>query len=222
MEEKRDRQRASFLRRVPKARAWIDAGFEIQIAVKLLEAGFPRIESIGELSREQFLAKRGLGTGTLKKCEALLGRPLRSLADYWMEQGLALGAAEALGRVGVDSVEALGKLTREELRAAGVRDDQLKDCEALMERALPVAVEQPTASENMTRSFLVASILPQLEAASGQLLVILAMLQSKRSTLSEEEERLRLSLVKAESVIYTYLIRTHRGLNGGGFDAGKV
>jgi hypothetical protein len=205
MEEKRDRQRAAFLRRVPKARAWIDAGFAIQIAARLLAAGFPSIESIGELSREQFLANRGLGPDTLKKCEALLGRPLRSLADYWMEQGLALGTAEALGRLGIDSAEALGRLTREELRAAGVRDDQLKDCEALLERAIPEAVGQ--------RSFLVAGILPELGAAFGQLLSSLAILQSKRSTLCEEEELLRLSLVKAISALDAFLSSPPAGLN---------
>jgi hypothetical protein len=213
MKRKRDRQRASFLRRVPRARAWIDAGFEIQIAARLLKAGFPSVESIGELSREQFLAKRGLGTDTLKKCEALLGRPLRSLADYWMEQGLALGAAEALGRVGVDSAEALGRLTREELRAAGVRDDQVKDCEALLERALPEAVEQPTVLENRTGSFVVAAILPELEAVSGQLMVSLAMLQAKRATLCEEEERLRLSLVKATAALDALLGSPPTGLD---------
>jgi hypothetical protein len=213
MQGKRDRRIASFLRRVPKAQAWIDAGFEIQIAAKLLAAGFPSVESIGELSREQFLAKRGLGTGTLEKCEALLGRPLRSLAAYWTEQGLALDTSEALGRAGIDSAEALGKLTREELRAAGVRDDQLEACEALLERGLPEAVKQPTVSETRNRSFLVAAIVPELEAAFGQLLMNLAILQAKRSTLCEEEERLRLSLVKAIGELDAFLSSPPVGLN---------
>ena len=57
---------------------WLGRGISVIVAHALVRAGICAIEDLGALSRDEFLARSGLGPRALKQCERLLGRRLES------------------------------------------------------------------------------------------------------------------------------------------------
>jgi hypothetical protein len=143
----------TFLDKFPQARFLVEAGIKPASAVKLVRAGYTSLESLARASKDDLLSVRGIGTGTLEQLEGLLGHQLRSPADYWREKGLLPKYAEALGRAGIDSVQALEKKSRKELRALGLGNLGLQKCEELLGRPLdpPADPKQASGRTRITR-----------------------------------------------------------------------
>lgn len=118
---------------------WNRQGLLPRAARALSEAGHRSLEDLQGKSREELLALRGLGELGLRRLEALLGSPIPSRAAYWLERGLTLRAANVLARESIETLEDLGKLTREQLLSFnGAGSSTLRQCERLLGRRLPV------------------------------------------------------------------------------------
>ncbi len=105
----------------PAARFWVEAGVGLGPAGKLVRAGFPGLESLAEASRDDLLAIPGVGILTVEICERLLGRRLPSLIGDWQARGFSPKGAAVLAEAGIDSLEALARLTDEEIGAIALR-----------------------------------------------------------------------------------------------------
>lgn len=127
----------TFLERVPQARIWVEAGIIPSCAARLVRAGITDLEALARASREDLLGIRGIKKGTLEKCEKLLGRPLPSVSAYWREKGLPQQLANSLRKAGIESIEILAAMSREELlNIHGIGDRGLECCEALLGRPM--------------------------------------------------------------------------------------
>ncbi len=121
---------------LPAARFWIEAGVQLGQAGKLVRAGFPSLESLAEASRDELLAIPGVGKMTVEICERLLGRRLPSVIGDWKALGFSGTAAAAFAEAGIDSLEALAKLTEREIASFGLRNPDQQLCETLLGRRL--------------------------------------------------------------------------------------
>lgn len=132
-----------FLRRFPQARYWLERGLHPRAARELVKAGFLKVEDLARTTREDLDALPGVGATTLEHLERLRGGPLVSPAGYWLERGLRPRLAHSLAGLGIDSVEKLGRMTREQLlRLPGVGEGSLEAVEAVLGRPLASPVQE--------------------------------------------------------------------------------
>lgn len=110
-------------------------GIPANVEHSLDRAGIRSLEALGRLTREQFLATRGLGETGLRSCEKALGRKLESPVSYLQWQGLRPGAAHLLAVAGVRAVEELARRPDSALRAMGLRESDIADCRRLIREA---------------------------------------------------------------------------------------
>jgi hypothetical protein len=106
------------------------------------------LERLGSLAREDLLGWVGVGPGTLRACELILGRSIPSrkvgpVETFWRTQGIPLQQARALSRAGIASLDGLRNLSREEILALrGVRDVTLERLEGILGSAIPSRTEE--------------------------------------------------------------------------------
>jgi hypothetical protein len=201
----------TLLARLPQARVWVEAGISLACAGKLVRAGYTSLEALGGASREDLLKVGGIGDGTLEKLERLLGHSLPSSFSFWREKGLPPKVAASLGYGGIDSLEALEKLSREELIVLGVRGLGLERCEALLGR--PVQA-QPAVKER--RPARLPEIREELESLHRHLLEMLVPLQNRRVVRTgsrTEDDRLRLALWNAARALDPLISEAPAGLD---------
>lgn len=86
---------------------WASRGIPIRVEFALHRAGIHTLKDLRKLSREQFLAKDGLGNRALQAVEEMLGYALDPLTEVWVE-------------LGADRIFA-GKLARQSLRPEQVK-----------------------------------------------------------------------------------------------------
>jgi helix-hairpin-helix protein len=122
----------------PPVAFWRRQGLYPRAARALSEAGIGSLEALQGRYREELLALRGLGEFALRQLEALLGSAIPSRTAYWIERGLPMGAANVLAREGIETLEDLGQLSREQLLSfVGLGYRALRECERLLGRMLP-------------------------------------------------------------------------------------
>jgi len=122
----------------PIAAFWKGKGLSCKTAGALSQAGIASPEELRKLSREELLSLPGIGDITIHRLEALLGSKIPSRTETWLSRGLALPIANALAREGINSLEALGRLTREQFLAIrGLGYYALGQCQKLLGRRLP-------------------------------------------------------------------------------------
>jgi DNA-directed RNA polymerase alpha subunit len=132
-----------FLRRHPQARYWLERGIHPKAARELADAGIRTLGDLARTAREDLKALPGVGDRSLAQLERLQGAPLVSPADAWRERGLPPQVANTLARLGIESIEKLGALTREEfLSRPGVGNGTLRAVEALLGRSLDSPVRE--------------------------------------------------------------------------------
>jgi hypothetical protein len=129
-----DQKRGSYLKRDPGARPLVEAGLRPIAAVRLARAGYTSLEKLAGATRDDLLAIRGVSLGTVEACERLLGHPLPWPTAYWTGRGLPTNLARRLCRAGIDSLEALGKLSFKDMRALGIGLANIRKCEVLLGR----------------------------------------------------------------------------------------
>lgn len=138
-----DSRQRPFLLRHPQAGYWLDRGLHPKAARELVKAGIRSVEDLARTAREDLTAIPGVGPGSLAQLERLRGAPLASPADYWLERGIRPQVAYALIRAGIDSIEKLGRMTREQLLSLeGVAEGALRSCEAVLGRPLASPVRE--------------------------------------------------------------------------------
>ncbi|HBL30763.1 MAG TPA: hypothetical protein DD490_28340, partial [Acidobacteria bacterium] len=113
---------------------WTREGLSPVSAHALVRAGWFRIEDLAPVSREEFLARPGLGLGALERCETLLGRPLVSSLQFWMEGGLPQRTARLLSRARIHSLEQLERHAPEALHDLGLGLPEVAALAGLMRR----------------------------------------------------------------------------------------
>lgn len=134
---------SEFRRKYPRAWYWVKRGLQPKAARVLVEAGFFNVEDLAGRKREELTALSGLGELSLARLEELLGSPIPSRRGELVERGIPKRIADALGRQGIDSLEKLGRLTREQYLAMnGLSEKNLRVCEAALGRALDSPVRE--------------------------------------------------------------------------------
>jgi Helix-hairpin-helix domain len=183
----------TLLDKLPQARFLVEAGISLAAAAKLVRAGYTSFETLAGASREDLLSVPGISTGTLDKLEVHLGHPLRSPTAYWREKGLPATYAIKLGNARIESVEALGRMSRKEIQALGIGNVGVWKCEGLLGRSLdPPDEPQPDHGLPKVTAF------AELEAQHRRLLEMLVLLQAREGSPSEDAEvRLRVALWNA-------------------------
>lgn len=132
-----------FLARYPQAGYWLERGLHPKAARELVKAGFRSVEDLARTDREELAALPGVGPTSLAQLERVSGAPLTSPADFWLERGLRPQLARTLARLGIDSIEKLGRMTREQiLSLPGVSEGSLKALEAALGRPLDSPVRE--------------------------------------------------------------------------------
>jgi hypothetical protein len=127
-----------FRKAYPEAEIWLLAGLTPRAAKALAKAGIFSLAALQERSKEEILALRGLGHAQLRKCERLLGHELPSRPNYWVAKGLPGLAAASLGRAGLQTIDDLEGMTREQLLfLPGIGEVVLRHCERLLGHAIP-------------------------------------------------------------------------------------
>jgi predicted RecB family nuclease len=138
-----DSRQRPFLLRHPQAGYWLERGLHPKAARELVKAGIRSVEDLGRMAREDLAILPGVGERSLAQLERLRGGPLTSPAGFWLERGLRPRVAQALIRAGVDSIEALGRMTREQLLSlTGVAEGSLQAVEAVLGRPLDSPVRE--------------------------------------------------------------------------------
>jgi nucleotidyltransferase/DNA polymerase involved in DNA repair len=84
-------------------------------ALALCKAGYRNPDHVAGLTREELLRIWAVGEDTLRKIEAALGRPLSSPALIWRKRGIGGLAARMLVEAGIETLDQLAAVTREEL-----------------------------------------------------------------------------------------------------------
>jgi len=116
------------------AAMWRRRGVSNRVAPALERAGFLTDDDLGTVSREEFLSHDSLGEHALRQCEALLGRPLASSLQLWMETGLSRQVAWKLSSSRIHSIEQLARCPPEELRKLGVEKARVEALVSLPDR----------------------------------------------------------------------------------------
>jgi Helix-hairpin-helix domain len=184
----------TLLDKLPQARFLVEAGILRAAAAKLVRAGYTSLETLARASREDLLSVPGISTGTIDKLEVLLGHPLRSPTAYWREKGLPATYAIKLGKARIESVEALGRMSRTEIQALGIGNVGVWKCEELLGRSLDYSPAEPQSDHGLPK----VTAFAELEAQRRRLLEMLVPLQTRRGDPSDNAtERLRLALWNA-------------------------
>lgn len=122
----------------PGVTFWRAKGFMTPAATALCQAGIRSLDDLARTDRETLESLHRVAGGELRRCEELLGRPVPAKRDYWIEKGLPQRVARILITAGIESLDDLGRLTREEfLRRPGLAETTLEQCEELLGRRLP-------------------------------------------------------------------------------------
>jgi hypothetical protein len=128
------------LRVVPgdlEERYWVDLGLLPRTARSLVKAGIRSVADLAGWSREQLADLPWMGKRSLARLEQLWGSPLPSRKGFWEARGVPPLIRSALLRAGIDSLEKLGTLTREQFLAInGLGKKALRECERLLGRPL--------------------------------------------------------------------------------------
>ena len=107
---------------------WLGRGVSTIAAHALIREEIYTLDQLGTMSREEFLARPGLGPRALRQCERALGRRLASAWQYWREQGFASGLARKLARAGVNTLAELESAGDGVLRAAYLDASEIELC----------------------------------------------------------------------------------------------
>lgn len=105
----------TFLKKHPEARTWITLRVKPRTALALCKAGYRNPNAVSGLTREELLGIWAVGEGTLRKIETALGRSLSSPTLVWRERGLGGLVARMLVEAGIETLEQLAAITKEEL-----------------------------------------------------------------------------------------------------------
>ncbi|HYU31208.1 MAG TPA: helix-hairpin-helix domain-containing protein [Thermoanaerobaculia bacterium] len=131
----------------PGARAWPETvwrkrGLSAAAAITFAMEGMT-LERLSSISREELCRLPGVGRKTVAVCELLTGRriPFRKVdpgVTFWRDRGIFPRAARTLREAGIESIEDLRKVSREEVLALrGVSEITLERLEALLGEELP-------------------------------------------------------------------------------------
>jgi hypothetical protein len=121
----------------PDVDSWRSHGFRHAAAAALSQAGIRSLEDLSGWDRDRLESLRGIGPADLRRCEALLGRPLPPRRDYWIERELSPRIARCLIAAGIHILDDLARLTRDEfLLRPDLGATALGKCEALLGRRL--------------------------------------------------------------------------------------
>ena len=105
------------------------------ISRALVRAGFDSFDQVARLTREQYLAQRGLGEKGLRQLEAALGRRLDSPTEELCQEGLQRGVAYRLASVGIRQVQELAHRPDAALRSLGLPAGDVAACRMLIRKA---------------------------------------------------------------------------------------
>jgi hypothetical protein len=121
----------------PEERSWVRQGILPKTARSLVKAGIRNVADLAGWSREQLLNLSWVSKRTLARLEQLWGSPLPSRKGFWEEQGIAPLLSNVLVRAGIDSLDKLGALNREQFLAIhGLGTTALRECERVLGRPL--------------------------------------------------------------------------------------
>ncbi len=127
----------------PGAALWRTKGFGTSTANTLWRAGIRSLDDLARADRETLDALPRFAKGGLKLCEALLGRRVPAKRDYWIARGLPSKTAIFLIAAGIDTLDDLGRLTRDEfLLLPRLAETALEQCERVLGRRLPSPREE--------------------------------------------------------------------------------
>lgn len=122
----------------PGAAFWRTKGFATSTANTLWRAGIRSLADLARADREILEALPRFAKAGLRLCEALLGRPVPAKRDYWITRGVPSKMAIFLIAAGIDTLDDLGRLTRDEfLLLPRLAETALEQCEQLLGRRLP-------------------------------------------------------------------------------------
>jgi len=96
-------------------------------------AGIHSLAQLGRLTREQFVNMQGLSRHALRRCERALGHELASPVAEFRRRGMWPPAAYKLSRAGVRTVGELAGRGDAELRALGLRTEDIELCRKWIE-----------------------------------------------------------------------------------------
>lgn len=99
---------------------WRSVGVASKFEKRLHAAGIRTQRQFVTLTREQFLALPGLGSGALYACEKALGVRLVSPVSLWIYLGIPKRVAIRLAELGIATVDDLAKAEAEYLLRNGV------------------------------------------------------------------------------------------------------
>jgi hypothetical protein len=128
------RGRARYL--PPQADYWTSRGIPARIAGFLIQAGIKTLDDLARMTRKEFFLGRGLGENALVQCEALLGRPLASPEEDWLQAGCPRWLlARKLVRAKILTVADLWQKDEKELSAAGLSRREIEHCNRMSRKA---------------------------------------------------------------------------------------
>jgi hypothetical protein len=104
---------------------WRRYGFNPKTIRALERAGIASLSDLHQVSREEFLSQPGLAVQSLRRCEALIGRPLPSSFDAWLNRGLRRWAAWRLSLSRIHTLEDARNLSEHELVDLGLTRSEL-------------------------------------------------------------------------------------------------
>ena len=103
-----------------------DRGIPTRTSRALGRAGINSMARLGQMTREQFLNTEGLSALALRHCERALGHEIGSPLAELRRLGLRPAAAYKLSVAGVRAVEELVNQRDSELRAMGLREEDIE------------------------------------------------------------------------------------------------
>jgi hypothetical protein len=122
---------------------WRKRGLHADAAITFAQMGMT-IERLKTMTREELLSLRGVGIGSLRTCELIIGRkiPTRRMSDpveaFWRGQGISPKTAGVLSQAGIRSLEDLREQSREDLLALrGIGGISLERLETLLGGRIP-------------------------------------------------------------------------------------
>jgi hypothetical protein len=127
----------------PEAMYWKANGFKTPIAITLCQAGIRSLEDLARTDRETLESLSHFNGREIRRCEAVLGRPIPARRDYWLALGLPPRMARMFVAAGLHSLEDVDRLAREGALLNGLLPNAaVRRCEELLGRKLP-----PTRAE---------------------------------------------------------------------------
>jgi hypothetical protein len=124
---------------------WRKRGLQVEAAITFAQMDMS-VARLKTMTREELLSLPGVGMGTLRACELIIGRALPSRTVdstevFWRRQGIEPRAARALSQAGIRSLADLRGATHEGLLALrGIGDVALAQMEACLGSEIPSRV----------------------------------------------------------------------------------